>query len=296
MADRLPWRFVLVTVAISWTLWGLVATTGSGIEDGLVVGLAYLLGGFGPAIAGVVILRREGNAAEIAELWDRLVQPGRIGRLWWPVILLLYPTVVLVAYLIGALVIPDAVALPTSSALLSQPVGTVLLTVLFIIVVGPVSEEPGWRGYALDRLQARWTPLVASLALGVVWWAWHLPLLTVPGSFLYGVAASPTFVAGYLGTVLLYSVLFTWVYNRTRRSVLATVLMHFSINLTTGILAPPFEVFAITTGLLSLVVGAVVVRTRMWERPPSTPSSDPDPDPDSDSDPQSARPDRRSGV
>jgi membrane protease YdiL (CAAX protease family) len=259
-----PWRFTLLTFGVSWGLWATIAASGGGIDDSLASGLAYVLGGFGPAIAGVVSIRRY-DRAEREEFWHRLLRPDRVGTRWGAVILLLYPTVVLVSFLLTSLFVPG-VGFPPSSDLLAESVPSILLTVLFV-VVGPVSEEPGWRGYALDRLQERWTPLVASLLLGVVWWAWHLPLLAVPGSFLYGFASSPTFIAGYLGTVLLYSVLFTWVYNENRRSVLATVLMHFSVNMTTGILTPPFEVFAVTTGLLILVTGVVVVHARMWERP-----------------------------
>jgi membrane protease YdiL (CAAX protease family) len=267
MRAGFPWRFTVLTFAISWGLWGLIAASGSGLDGGLVVGLAYVLGGFGPTIAALVLVRRRRSGASWADLSARLFEVERVRARWWAVILLLYPVVVLSAYLVGGLAFPGTVGLPGSSGLLSQTTSLLVLNVLFILVVGPVSEEPGWRGYALDRLQARWTPLVASLVLGVVWWAWHLPLLAVPGSFLYGFSSSPTFIAGYLGTVLLYSILFTWVYDNNQRSVLATVAMHFSINLTTGILAPPFEVFAITTGLLILVTAVVVVRERMWERP-----------------------------
>lgn len=88
--------------------------------------------------------------------------------------------------------------------------------------------------------------------------------MAVRGSFLHGSGASPTFLAGYLGAVLLYSILFTWVYNRTQRSVLATILMHFSINLTTGILTPPFEVFMATTFLLTVISAEVILRSKMW--------------------------------
>jgi hypothetical protein len=75
------------------------------------------------------------------------------------------------------------------------------------------AAQTGWRGYALDRLQAHYSPLVASLILGVIWWELHLPLVFVQGSFLQGNGASPSFMAGYLGTVILYSTLFTWVCN-----------------------------------------------------------------------------------
>jgi membrane protease YdiL (CAAX protease family) len=81
------------------------------------------------------------------------------------VILLLYPVIVLAASLLASLSLFDAVEFPLSSGLLSESAPQILLTILFILVVGPVSAEPGWWGYALDRLQERWSPLVASLVL-----------------------------------------------------------------------------------------------------------------------------------
>ncbi len=257
--------FTLLTFAISWTLWALIAATGLNINTNLTVGLAYVVGGFGPALAGIILTHRRQDRA--SDLWQRTLQRKRIGPVWWGVILLLYPATILLAYLIVGIVAPEAASLSPGQDFLAQSPVLILLNVLFIAIVGPISEEPGWRGYALDRLQAKHSSLVASLILGIVWWAWHLPLIIVPGSFLQGTGASPTFLAGYLGTVLLYSILFTWVYNHTRRSVLATILMHFSINLTTGIRAPPFEVFMGTTVLLIAMASAVVVRSKMYRRP-----------------------------
>jgi membrane protease YdiL (CAAX protease family) len=253
--------FTLLTFAISWTLWALIAATGLDINTNLTAGLAYVVGGFGPALVGAILVRR---SAKPSDLWPRILQPQRIRPVWWGVVLLLYPATILVAYLIVGLIWPGAADLSPARNFVAQPPGLIPLTVLFIATVGPISEEPGWRGYALDRLQARHSPLVASLILGVVWWAWHLPLIAVRGSFLHGSGASPTFLAGYLGTVLLYSILFTWVYNRTLRSVLSTILMHFSINLTTGILTPPFEVFMVTTFLLIVISAGVILRSKMW--------------------------------
>ena len=44
-----------------------------------------------------------------------------------------------------------------------------------------IGEEPGWRGFALPRIQ-RYRPLRGSLLLGALWGVWHLPLwLWIPG-------------------------------------------------------------------------------------------------------------------
>ncbi len=257
-------RFTLLTFAISWVLWGLIAMTGLSIQENLTAGLAYVLGGFGPAIAGIILSRRDPNL--YSDFWPRLVEVRRVQPAWWILILLIYPATVLVAYAVAWGVWPDAVGGPVLQDEVIGSPALFVLTLLYIAIVGPISEEPGWRGYALEKLQRRYAPLSASLILGVVWWMWHLPLMVVPGSFLFTSGRSLPFLAGYLGTVLLYSILFTWIYNHNRRSVLAAIAIHFSINLTAGVLAPPFEVFMVTTFLLILVVIGVVVQSTMWRR------------------------------
>src|SRR4030095_12964988 len=50
------------------------------------------------------------------------------------------------------------------------------------LVKAPVvaSEEIGWRGFALPRLTERLGLRKASLVLGILWAAWHLPCFVVP--------------------------------------------------------------------------------------------------------------------
>ena len=46
---------------------------------------------------------------------------------------------------------------------------------------GPLFEEPGWRGFALPRMEARFGPLRGSVLLALLWAGWHLPLFWYPG-------------------------------------------------------------------------------------------------------------------
>jgi membrane protease YdiL (CAAX protease family) len=107
----------------------------------------------------------------------------------------------------------------------------ILPSLLFILIFGPVPEELGWRGYALDGLQSRWNNLSASVILGIVWALWHLPLFFIGGTYQqaevgFGTLRFWSFMSG----MLISSVLFTWIYNNTSRSILSAILFHFSIN------------------------------------------------------------------
>lgn len=254
VSERFPTRFIAISIGISWTCWFLVAGTGRNVFTDLEVGLIYVLGGFGPAIAGILMVYGTNDEETIRDYWRRVFDFRRIGARWYLPILLLYPASVLLAFAVSR----TPVDLTPLRDLLQNP-PYFLTTAAFIFLVGPFSEELGWRDYALDWLQARYSAGMSSLILGVIWWAWHLPLVAVTGSFLNTTGNDPVFITGFLVTVLLYSILFTWVYNNNRCSVLAIILFHFSINLTSRLILMPAHIFAVAMFVLLTVVSAVVV-------------------------------------
>ena len=83
----------------------------------------------------------------------------------------------------------------------------------------------------LDPLQDRLGATLASLAIGLVWALWHLPLFFIRGSFHYEVVGFLTvgFWLFNIGVVAL-SVIFTWVYNHTARSILGIIVLHGWVN------------------------------------------------------------------
>ncbi len=255
LTDKFPWRFITMAFGISWTCWFFVALTGRNIFVDLEVGIVAVLGGFGPAIAGIIMVYRTNDQAFIRDYWRRVFDVRRIKPIWYLPILLLYPVTVVLTFLLTGTEL-DASPL---MAMLRNP-GVLVTTIIFVFIFGPFSEELGWRDYALDWLQARYSALVSSVILGVIWWAWHLPLLAVVGSFLYENGHDPVFLGGYLYVVIIYSVLFTWVYNNNARSVLGIILLHFSINLTSRIFVMPTEIFIYNSFVLITVVILVLWR------------------------------------
>jgi membrane protease YdiL (CAAX protease family) len=85
-----------------------------------------------------------------------------------------------------------------------------------------MGEEPGWRGFALPRLQTGRSALAASLVLGLIWAGWHLPQFILDDGFNL-IAWAPKI----LSTVTV-SVVMAWIFNNTNGSVLMTALLHAS--------------------------------------------------------------------
>jgi membrane protease YdiL (CAAX protease family) len=117
------------------------------------------------------------------------------------------------------------------------------------IVKGPLTEEPGWRGFALPRLLERWSPLVSSLLLGVIWFAWHLPLL------LQDASGAQRPLVPYFVAVLAMSVIATWLWSATT-SVFLVILFHTAINSIGSHIVPAF---AVGDQLVVWVIFAVAV-------------------------------------
>jgi membrane protease YdiL (CAAX protease family) len=128
-------------------------------------------------------------------------------------------------------------------------------------LTGPLAEESGWRGFALPRLQARMSALNASLLLGLLWAFWHLPQYLTGGVQTGGMM--PFFI--FVPVTVVLTILFTWVFNNTRGSLVATTLMHFSYNFSGGHIAgllglvPGMVLYGASTGLVVLAALAVLV-------------------------------------
>ena len=108
----------------------------------------------------------------------------------------------------------------------------ILLVLLLSLISGPLNEEFGWRGYALDRLLLKFGFLKGSLILGFIWAIWHLPWYFTPGQAQYNLLRDSVFHAVmFIPSVMLLSVFVSFVYIKTGRSILAAALVHMFSNL-----------------------------------------------------------------
>ena len=153
--------------------------------------------------------------------WRRRLVRFRAGLRWYAVALLAVP----LAMVEGTHDMPgveDSVRLPSMMVLTAY----VPMLVLQLFTTG-LAEEPGWRDFALTRLQQRHHPLVATLILGVLWAGWHLPLFLTPWG---GPDVDGATIVRFCVLALEMSVLITLVYNKGRQSVPLVMLLHCSIN------------------------------------------------------------------
>lgn len=180
----------------------------------------------GPTLAAFIMTAITAGRPGVLRLLRRYVL-WRVQVRWYLFVLLGIPALLFLSYL----------ALPGALAAFRLPAPTFILSYLVTYIFtyfggGPFFEEPGWRGFALPRLQERSGPLVGTLILGVLWGLWHLPLFLIPGYNGAGsdfVGITVPFI-GFVIAVTAIAFIFTWVFNNTRGSLLLAMLLHASIN------------------------------------------------------------------
>jgi NAD(P)-dependent dehydrogenase (short-subunit alcohol dehydrogenase family)/membrane protease YdiL (CAAX protease family) len=259
--------FLAIAFAVSWSAWIAAALLGESRTAG--VAALHYAGGLGPLVAGVGMVVFAEDRAYRAEYVRRLVDPRRIGRWWWAFCLTFVPVLTLLTMAADAAAGGPS-SLETLGSWASDPMALLGL-VAFTFVFGPLVEEPGWRGYALDRLLDWRSPLPATIVVGFAWALWHVPLFFVPGSYQaelgFGTGGFLVFELSIVGVSFLYTAAFVG----TARSTLAAVLLHFSVNLSGELLAPGPRAEALRMGLLLVIAAMLSIRWALGTIPRPAP-------------------------
>ncbi len=276
----------LLAFGLSWAGYLPFAASQAGLLPFRVVAEVPMFAQYGPSVAALILVGIEGGWLGVRHLLRRVVQ-WRVGIQWYAVVLLLTPVISLTAIGVNALfgIAPDFANLNNWSIRWSEglrtyspsmglfsslaeftakgPWQTVLVFVTFAICNGGLSEELGWRGFLLPKLQAHRSALLASIEVALLWSFWHTDPDFWRALFTTGIAAfSKPLIYTLHSTAL--AILFTWVYNNADGSLLPVILFHASYNATITIVnlawgAPgKFSLLVVET-LIGIGIFAIVV-------------------------------------
>ena len=178
------------------------------------VGLpVWLVMVWGPSLAAIVLSLRDG---QLTELFSRVVKVSTVPSFAW--LLVLAPMLLLVVLRPFA---PEEI----------KPLGAGLLItmIVFNLILGPLGEELGWRGYFQEHLNREIGWLEASLLIAAIWFVWHLPLWTIDSP--HAEIVLPLFA----GHVFCYGVIIGAAYTISGGSILPAILIHLTLNLAAGL-------------------------------------------------------------
>jgi membrane protease YdiL (CAAX protease family) len=281
--------FFTLAFGLSWLAWTPYILSGNGLgilpfAFPALLGTAQLLGVLpgaflGPLTAAFVVTAVVEGRPGLAR-WGRRLVRWRVSWRWYLVVLLGVPGV-----LIGTTML-----LPAAWGEVAFP-GWILLALYLPMLVlqfvtTATAEEPGWRDFALPRLQDRFGAFLGTVVLGTLWGLWHLPLFWSEWGGHPGVdpLAPLEFVAGCIPL----SIVMTWVFNKTGQSLPLVMVLHASVNATYSSVwsdifptldvdRDPLHVQLIATTAVALVL-LVATRGRLGlrgPRPPNGPTEGP---------------------
>jgi len=205
------------------TFWSIAITTffvSAFLSD---VGLWGLLI-YGTFLGGALVTGVVDGRSGLKTYFGRIVR-WRVGLKWYVVALFLPLVLNLAAFGIN---LASGASLPSNP---QWPAWTAILSAFFwpSLLGIALAEEPGVRGFALPRFLASRSAMAAALIVGALHTLWHLP-------FFIAFLSEGNF-AGILNLILMVmsgAVMFTWLFNKTKGSILIAMLFHASLDVISG--------------------------------------------------------------
>ena len=239
---------------LSWLLSSLVLVLfiwqvrGASIQVGIIV-FCSLLALLPAYVLSCAFSKRTG----VREYLGSLMRPkGQV--IWYVVAIFTFPVIQLIGYAITRILGQEAGELVRGGFNFHTIMVMVITFFYGFFFAGGINEESGWRGFAIPKLQQRFSPLIAAIIVWFFWALWHL-LYDISGSSSVSEILMNRLVFNFL-----WAILFVWVFNRTKGSILAPALFHPAMN-TFGEFLPRTDA---TTFLFVALTFYAVVSDRMW--------------------------------
>jgi membrane protease YdiL (CAAX protease family) len=241
--------FFVLAFTLPWFVWGTTIAENAGllgwhIPESLAFWLGLPIAAYGAAAL-------TGGWPAVKDLLLRLIRV-RVHPIWYAVAIALPVLMVAIVVGWGQLIGQSAgvgVAIPASAL-----AGALALNAWMWLI----TEETAWRGFALPRLERRFSPLVASIVLGFVWALWHLPLFFISGSFQSGIP-----FGGFVISTVAISLIIGWLFTHARGSVLIAALFHAVTDVSIafgGVMTSGTSLFWATV-VVQVMVAAAVARS-----------------------------------
>jgi len=232
----------------SWIIWSLAIFSGTPVDD-FPTGILFLLGGLGPTVGWIICNILDGKKGNIETIF-KAVKFHTLGSKG----LMVTACLAVLPMVLSWIVIREGSTLDFT--VISSILPIIMLTVVSVI------EETGWRGYAYPQLNQKYSPIVSSLIVGVLWSLWHLPLTMIKGTYQHGLGFwAPEFFLFFF-MMIPNSLLYGWLLKYTNQNVSSSVLYHILMNITGevfGFTGKSDMVRTIVITLLAIILGIKLV-------------------------------------
>lgn len=223
--NRQTIQFFILTLAITWILWLPSVLSAQDIKVPTALLIVSMLASFTPSVVGLWLMRKSVDKATFKNQMKKRLSLD-FSKKWLLIIPLYFLATAGLTY--GLTLMFESNFKPTNTI----PVVMAPLVFLQILFVGgALGEEFGWRGLAMPNMLKTMNPLMASLALGLIWSLWHLPLF-----FMEGTVQSNIPIWQFMIQNTLLAFYYTWLYLRTRGNLWLMIYLHAVANTSAAII------------------------------------------------------------
>ena len=253
-----PVLFFAMAYGITWVPWAIGAYLGSQPGGEAYAFLFNLVGLLGPVAATLFLVMTSRSSALKTDFQDRLFNPRRI-RLVYAIVAIALPFILIWL----SIWLSVWFGQPADQFRLAGG-ASVLALIVLAMVLAPIMEEIGWHGYGVDSLRAGAGMLEATLLFGVLWSAWHAPLILLGGTYQNQLARmdNPVFLINFFVSVIPAAIIANWLYYKNDRSIAAAILLHSMLNAAAVLFNTGQVAKCIATLLYAVVAAAIVVIDR----------------------------------
>lgn len=257
-----PVRFYLITNIAMWTAWLIPAylsyRPGGGPAG--VISLFEIIGLFTPMATALWMIYSSGSPELKRNFVDRLVDL-RLIRLWTvPAIFLIIPAAIVVSVWLSHIFFGEPMS--QLAMVKGSPFVSGIIPAQVLLVLAPIIEEIGWKGYGLESLRGRRSFLAATVIFAALWAFWHGPTFFVHDYYQNMLVRTNVWYAvNFVVSFLPIAIIFNWLWYTNRGSIVTAILCHGVVDFQ-GMLQMGQVAKCIETAVLFVVAGVVVARNR----------------------------------
>lgn len=255
-----PLRFYLITNLIMWPVWLVAAylSYAPGGGPAKLISLLEIIGLFSPLVTALWMIFSSGSHELKANFREKLFNLRSIRLLTIPAIFLIWPAVMALSVWLSHILYGE----PLSQLLLVKgtPFAAGIVPAQMLLVLAPVVEEVGWKGYGMESLRGNRTFLTATIIFGALWLFWHGALFLVNNYYQNMLLrTNPLFALNFAVSMFPGAVIINWLWYKNKGNILTAILFHGVMDFQ-GMLQMGQTAKCIETVIL-IVVAAVIVIT-----------------------------------
>lgn len=258
---RHPFQFYFFSTLIPWSCW-LIAAYLSHRSDaqqfGFLISSLGLLGLGGPLMVAVYYIRKDQRLLTDVIQRTFRVGVGNMGYFLFAVVLM--PLSIILAMALSLLFGYSAEQfIVTGEASFTSGV----LPVWFMLIMAPVLEELAWHSYGTDSLRQKFSLFTTSIIFSIFWAIWHFPLAMIKGYYHSNlVIEGAIYSINFLVSIFPFVLLMNWLYYKTNRNILVTIVLHLFANVFNELFATHPDSKIIQTVLLTGLTAYVLISER----------------------------------